>query len=313
MNRREHLKWLAASLSGALLTTAENAWSAQLDWNLAIGLNGFASSSSKYSKTFPIEEILEFASNQGFEGVELVQGWPSGNYPRSDETDKIDSLKNLYDRYGLQIFSIQTGSGGAFDPDSEVRKKWLEEFADQARLAKILGCDCIGTWPGGGLRGQSFDQAIEHLIESFRSVGDIAESLDLIAAFEIEPPFVFNTEEHLKRILEGVNHPHFKTIYDPSHFDLMNGSKGKPHEMLQRVGVENIGYVHFTDTDGTLRDGETSKHLPCGDGHIDVEASLKTLAMGGFNGWIMMDEWQVPDPYEACRKGYGCIRDFLAD
>ena len=131
-----------------------------------------------------------------------------------------------------------------------------------------------------------------------------------MAAFEIEPPFVFNTEEHLKRILEGVNHPHFKTLYDPSHFDLMNGSTGKPHEMLSRIGVENIGYVHFTDTDGTLRDGGTSKHLPCGEGHIDVEASLKTLAEGGFEGWIMFDAWEVPDPYEACVKGKQCVGEF---
>ncbi|MCA9445739.1 MAG: sugar phosphate isomerase/epimerase, partial [Candidatus Omnitrophica bacterium] len=231
--------------------------------------------------------------------------------PGPDEPERIDAIKRLYDAFGLRIFSIQTGSGGAFDPDPEVRKRWVGEFEKQARFARSAGAECIGTWPGGGLRGQTIDAAIGHLIASFQEVGRIAESLGLLAAFEIEPPFVFNTEDHLRRILEGVNHPHFKTIYDPSHFDLMNGSTGNPHEMLARIGVENIGYVHFTDTDGTLREGETSKHLPCGEGHVDVEASLRTLAGGGFEGWIMMDEWQVPDPYEACRAGADCIRRFL--
>jgi sugar phosphate isomerase/epimerase len=69
-----------------------------------------------------------------------------------------------------------------------------------------------------------------------------------LAAFEIEPPFVFNTEDHLRRILAGTDHPALKTIYDPSHFGLMNGSTGRPHEMLRRIGVGNIGYVHLTDT-----------------------------------------------------------------
>ena len=92
-------------------------------------------------------------------------------------------------------------------------------------------------------------------------------------------------------------------IYDPSHFDLMNGSTGRPHEMLRRVGVERIGYLHFTDTDGTLRDGGTSKHLPCGDGHVDIDASLKVLCEGGFRGWAMVDAWEIPDPYDASRKG----------
>ena len=26
------------------------------------------------------------------------------------------------------------------------------------------------------------------------------------------------------------------------------------------------------------------------------------LKQGGFRGWIMVDEWEVPDPYDACLK-----------
>ena len=85
-------------------------------------------------------------------------------------------------------------------------------------------------------------------------------------------------------------------------FDLITGSSGKPGEMLGRVGVENIGYVQFCDTDGTPRDGGTSKHLACGEGHVDCAKSLKALRDGGFRGWIMVDEWEVPDPYDPCIK-----------
>lgn len=134
----------------------------------------------------------------------------------------------------------------------------------------------------------------------------IAGDEGLLAAFEIEPPFVFNTEQHIVRILEKVNSPHLKTIFDPSHFDLMTGSQGKPHEMLKRIGVSSIGYVHFTDCDGTILDG-TSRHLPCGDGHIDIPAALATLKEGDFQGWIMIDEWKIPDPYDACVKGKQAI------
>jgi sugar phosphate isomerase/epimerase len=73
--------------------------------------------------------------------------------------------------------------------------------------------------------------------------------------------------------------------------------------MLRRVGVERIGYPRFTDTDGTLRDGGTSKHLPCGEGHVDIEVSLKLLREGGFRGWAMIDAWEIPDPYGVSRKG----------
>jgi hypothetical protein len=35
---------------------------------------------------------------------------------------------------------------------------------------------------------------------------------------------------------------------------------------------------------------------------------LETIREGGFRGWIMIDEWEVPDPYDACVKGMKAIR-----
>lgn len=302
IDRRTALKTLAlGALTPALGLAAEPQTKGQ-KWKTAVGLNGFQSGARKYKKNYPIWEVLDFASRHGFEGVELVSDWPAGGYPASADTARVRALRRLYDHFGLRIFSIQLGAGGAFDPDDNARRAWLDEFRDRVALAKQLGCDCVGMWPGGGLRGQTIDQAIERLAGSFHEAGRIAGDAGLLACFEIEPPFVFNKEDHYLRILHGAKHPALKGIYDPSHFDVMTGSTGRPEEMLRRVGVQNIGYVQFCDTDGTLRDGGTSKHLACGDGYVDCAKSLKILKDGGFRGWIMVDEWEVPDPYDACVK-----------
>jgi inosose dehydratase len=276
-------------------------------WSTAVGLNGFLSGTHKYGKTYPIWEVLDFTSRTGFDGIELVSDWPMGGYPAAGERERIQALRRLYAGYGLRIFSIQLGADGAFAADAAVRRGWLEQITDRIRLAQELGCACIGLWPGGALGDQSIDAALDHLADSFREVGRIAADHGILAAFEIEPPFIFNTPEHLLRIHRGADHPNLKVIYDPSHFDLMNGSTGRPHELLERVGVSNIGYLHLTDTDGTLRDGGTSKHLACGDGHANIPTSLRVLREGGFRGWIMIDAWEVPDPYDACRKGSEAI------
>jgi sugar phosphate isomerase/epimerase len=299
-----------ASTSWASATTLKPSLASR--WKTAIGLNGFASASRKYGKTYPLEDVLAFAAKTGFNGVELVQHWPTGDYPAAADRAEITSLREQYRKFGLQIFSIQLGAGGAFAPDKATRENWLAQFEDRAQFAQAVGADCVGMWPGGPLRGQTIDQAIERLADSFRQAATLAHDLGLVAAFEIEPPFVFNTEEHLRRILERADHPELKAIYDPSHFDLMNESRGRPHEMLQRIGVENIGYVHLTDTDGTLRDGGTSKHLPCGDGHAQIDKSLDVLWRGGFQGWIMIDGWEIPDVYDACVKGKQAIDAALA-
>lgn len=271
-------------------------------WRVAIGLNGFQSGSRKYRKNYPIWEVLDFGSRNGFEGVELVSDWPQGGYPAATEEGRVKALRRLYDSYGLRIFSIQLGADGAFDPGGEARKAWLAEFRDRIRLAQQLGCDCVGMWPGGGLRGQTIDEAITRLAGSFHEAGKIAADAGIVACFEIEPVFVFNTADHYVRILREANHPNLKGIYDPSHFDQMNGRTSKPEELLARIGVHNIGYLQFCDTDGTLRDGGTSTHLGCGDGKTDCAKALRMLKQGGFRGWIMIDAWEVPDPYDACLK-----------
>jgi sugar phosphate isomerase/epimerase len=302
ISRREALQRVSSALALTTFALDASAGESKPVWKTAVGLNGFQSGTRKYKKNYPVWEVLDFASHRGFDGVELVADWPSGGYPAANEKERVQALRRLYDQYGLRIFSIQLGADGAFDPDDAARQRWLQQFRDRIQLAKQLGCDCVGLWPGGGLRGQTIDQAIERLAQTFREAGSIAGDAGLSACFEIEPVFVFNKEEHYLRILHGADHPALKGIYDPSHFDQMNGAIGKPEEMLQRVGVKNIGYVHFCDTDSTLRDGGTSKHLACGDGRVDCAKSLRMLRDGGFRGWIMVDEWEVPDPYDACIK-----------
>ncbi|HOK78774.1 MAG TPA: TIM barrel protein, partial [Verrucomicrobiota bacterium] len=136
-------------------------------WRTAVGLNGFESASRKYKKNFPIWEVLDFASRCGFDGVELVQGWPMGDYPRANESERVAALRRMYYGFGLQVFSIQLGADGAFDPDPNARQRWLEDFRDRALFARRLGCSCVGLWPGGSLRGQTIDHAIDRLSESF--------------------------------------------------------------------------------------------------------------------------------------------------
>ena len=48
--------------------------------------------------------------------------------------------------------------------------------------------------------------------------------------------------------------------------------------------------------------GGTSKHLACGEGHANIPEPLRILRDGGYRGWIMVDAWEIPDPYDACLK-----------
>ena len=95
--RRSVLKLLGAALAAA-------AWPAHVSraasgnplWRLAVGLNGFESGARKYGKYYAIWEILDLDARNGFDGVELVDGWPAGTYPKAGETERIRALRRLY-------------------------------------------------------------------------------------------------------------------------------------------------------------------------------------------------------------------------
>jgi len=254
-------------------------------------------------------EALEEAASLGFVGVELVQGWPPGfAYPDPEDTRRVDALRKLYDRYGPRILGIQAAPvGGAYDPSASGRDAWLASMARQARLVERLGGNVLGHWPGAPFSPRSADECIGLFVDSGRRAADAAARLGVTIAIEIEPVFELNRFEWLARIVKDVGHPNWRAIYDPSHFDYMNGGTGRPEELLARLGVANVGHVHFTDTNGTLRGAGTSKHLACGDGHIDVARNLDALWRGGYRGWIMLDCWEVPDQFDALRKGKAAL------
>jgi len=276
-------------------------------WRIAIGYNGFMSSGAKYGRQHAIEEVLRFAQKEGFDGVELVDGWPAP-YPLGDAA-ATDEVRRRHEAYGLRIFSIQLGADGAFRPEPAARTRWLADLEPRAAMAAALGAVHVGLWPGGPLGSQAKQAALGHLIDSLRRAGDVLERHGLVGSVEIEPPFVFNTPEDLIA-LSRIGHPRLGVMFDPSHYDLMNGGTGHPEELLRRVGVPSLGYVHFTDTDGTLRDGGTSKHLAAGEGHVDLEASLRLLWDGGYRGWIMIDAWETEDPFHASRAGLQMLQRF---
>ena len=138
----------------------------QRRWRTAFGLNGFQSSESVFKQTFPIWEVLEFAQQQGFEGIELIPGWLKGVYPEACDDARINSLRSFLGRYNVKAFSIQTFGAEAFQKDRSVREAWVKRFAGLAEIARKAGCECIGYWPGGDLGGQTVDEAIDSLVWS---------------------------------------------------------------------------------------------------------------------------------------------------
>ena len=284
-------------------------------WKTAIGLNGFGSSERVFGKRYELEAILKFAKDDGFDGVEW---WPyHGPYPDPADDGAIRALRGKAESFGLRIFSIQASPRGAnpVGADPGVRQKYTELLKGQIDLAKKLGCEAAGVWPPplAAAKEAAEDEIVERLAGCLRPAVRHASDQGLMLAIEGEPPLVINSPARYKKLFAAVGMKEFKVIFDPSHFDLLAGGKLRPDILLEELGVSRVGYVQFTDGDGTLMkrpDGTagTSRHLAAGEGKYDLAGLLGMLYRGGFRGWIQMDTWETEDPFHASRRGRQAVK-----
>lgn len=300
--RRQFLAQIAAALAAS---------GADKRWKTAIGLNGFGSSEQYYNKRYEYDTILDFARSEKFDGVEMWGGWREG-YPDPANATGIRAMRSKVESFGLRIFSIQAGPRGVnpVSGDAGERRKYTDELKSQIRLAKELGGVACGLWPPAkaAANGVGEDQMIERFAGCVKPAAQYAVDQGVTLAIEGEPPLIINSPERYEKLFAAVGMKEFKVIFDPAHFDLLTGGQAKPEILLKRLGVERVGYVQFTDGDGTLRPlpgGEpgTSKHLPCGEGKYDIHLLIELLHNGGFDGWVQIDSWQTEDPFYASLAG----------
>lgn len=287
-------------------------------WKFAIGLNGFGSSETHHGKTYVYDEILAFARDEGFEGIELWRNWRDG-YPDPDDDETIQSTRGRVESYGLQVFSIQSGVPGVnpVSDDPAERADYTQQLRRQVDLAAKLGCDAMGLWAAGREpEGLPEDGLIERFANVVRPVARYAVENGIILAIEGEPPLLVNSVDRYRDLFSAVGMDEFKVIFDPSHFDVLNGAQGRPEDLLLELGVNRVGYVQFCDGDSTLRPfpngrAGTSRHLPCGEGVYDIPKLCSLLHEGGFRGWFQMDSWGTQDAYWTSKSCLDSVSAYL--
>ncbi len=287
-------------------------------WKLAIGLNGFGSSETHHGKKYDYDEILAFARDEGFEGIELWRGW-RGGYPDPQDDAAILAQRRKIESYGLQIFSIQAGVSGVnpIASDEAERAEYAAKLKTYVDLAHKFGCDAMGLWAGGRPDdGAGEDAIIERLAGVVEPAARYAVERGMFLAIEGEPPLIVNSAERYRKLFAAVGMDEFKVIFDPSHFDILGGAQGRPEDLLLDLGIDRVGYVQFCDGDSTLRpfpDGRagTSRHLPCGQGVYDIAKLCKILYDGGFEGWFQMDSWATEDAYLTSKTCKDAVVEFL--
>jgi sugar phosphate isomerase/epimerase len=189
-------------------------------------------------------------------------------------------------------------------PPSEVHPaKYLARVGSVARFCEasninIVRVDTV-TSPDGP-HGLSALDAEKRLVDVWQRAADQLASSGIQLVWEFEPGFWINRPSLVKRIVQDVDRPNFGVLFDSSHAHTIGtygARQGPDPEILRRGAIEfasilapHVRHLHLIDSDGSLHDGDTSEHLPFGEGEIDFPAMLDALGSSAENlPWWTVD------------------------
>lgn len=237
------------------------------------------------SHPWSFERVARWVADAGYDAIEVNGFRP---HPHEEDFPTEASCAPLLDLLGELGLAIS-----GYAPD--FRETPPADVALAAYLAKVdstLGfCGRMGIT---SLRtdavsppGPADERRFDHLATAWRAAATRAADSGVLLLWEFEPRFWLNRPSQVLRMLETVDHPNFRILFDSSHAytgAVMGARQGADPEILAGGVTEyaqllagHIGHLHLIDSDGSLHDDDTSAHLPFGEGHIDFDALLAAV------------------------------------
>jgi len=235
------------------------------------------------------DKVCRYASEAGYDGIE-INGFQPHPHPDDYNSDaKCAELKAYLDGLGLGI------SGYAPDftiapPATSEASAYLAEVEKCSAFCSRMGIETLRIdtiSPPEALAESEYAVRFDRLANTWRAAAELAKTNGQTIVWEFEPGFWLNKPSEVIRMVERVDHPNFKLLFDTSHAYMVS-VVGARHfgekEILSggileftRMAKPHIGHFHLIDSDGKLHDEETSVHAPFGTGFVDFPAVLSEL------------------------------------
>lgn len=297
-----------------------------------ISIGTWAYSIGPYAENpVPFPEVCEKLKGLNFDGLELG-GF--GQHPNPDALktkEERQKVRELWESKGMGCSGLAADLWGEKLLTAKTNESYLATFRKNLQFCQDLGIDVIRVDTTedpqtlGQIEGEedkklpitlSYEDALKRITETWRQCAKEAADMGIRVVWEFEPGFAFNKPSDVFKVLDGVNHDNFTTMYDTCHANMVAkiGSRqpGK-RETLPGGALElakklhgKIGRVHLIDSDDSLHDNHTSTHPPFGDGNLNFDELCPVLANCGCpDDWWTIDLCFWPDAWkvtERCKK-----------
>ena len=228
------------------------------------------------------EVALDFAKTYGLDCVELRSAYEKGPFDYTEED--ILAIKAISDRYGIPVTAISSPMFKCEYSEENI-KLHTEKFKKLLGFAKILGAKKIRCFDFLKNEGVSREMIREAYMEAYAA----AEADGVSILIESEPTTNSQCCKDIKELVETVNRPLFKALYDPGNNIYATDEIPYPDGYLAIKDL--LGHVHIKDA---KREGGETIATAVGEGEVDYPALFAELKRIGYDGDIMLETHYRP-------------------
>jgi hydroxypyruvate isomerase len=295
MNRRVFARTIAGAVAGALelarsahasadLTpTSEKEEAPEAPFKLSVML-------WTVFKDLPFEQRLEKIAEAGYRNVELV-----GEYDKWTDAD-FERANTKRKELGITFDCTAGLKHGVSNPDD--RQALLTELRHALMVMERIDCPSMILLSGNRVPGMSREAQHQSCIDTLKAAAGVVEDKTikgervrlLLETIDPEenPKYYLTSIAEALEIVEAVDHPQVRLLYDFFHEQIANGNLIAKLEK----SIPHLGLVHIADVPG--------RHEP-GTGEINYQNIFRKLAALNYTGIAAMEFRPSGDPVAQLR------------
>jgi hydroxypyruvate isomerase len=232
-------------------------------------------------RNIPVDQLAEYAAKIGLRGVDLLK-------PEEYEIPR---------RYGLICTMGYAGGGDIGKGLNRVENHAAIEQAFRTNIPRAAkaGVPNVITF-SGNRGGMSDDEGARNTIAGLNRVKKIAEDQGITICLELlnskvnHPDYMCDHTAWGVRVVQEVNSPNVKLLYDIYHMQIMEG------DLIDTIR-QNLQWIAHFHTGGV-----PGRHELDGTQEIQWDGVMRAIADAGFRGFVAHEFIPTGDPLASLRK-----------
>ena len=234
---------------------------------------------------WPLDRIVKFARDKGYQGIELRGLLRELDLPRSSDfngPDKIRAARKMVEDNGLKFVCLGA-SAPLHHPEGAKREQSIDEGKRFIDLAEALGCPYVRVFPNNLPKEQEKGMTLQLIRQGLQTLGDHASKTKVAVLMETHGDLIQTAD--IVEVMQGVERPNVGLVWDFT--NMWSITKEAPISVYPKL-APYIRHVHVKDY--KMQDGKM-RYTLLGQGMAPAFQALDLLQRAGYKGFYSF-EWE---------------------